>query len=121
MGEGSWCVSEIRIGNLNESLLGTPEQEGLEALFSSPEVRIERIVSWGQGTPEGTWYDQDWTEWVLVVEGGGILEVEGERETLQLEPGDWILIPPHRRHRVVSTSENGPTIWLAVHVESIRD
>jgi quercetin dioxygenase-like cupin family protein len=29
-------------------------------------------------------------------------------------PGDFVLIPPHRKHRVFSTSMKEPTVWLAV-------
>ena len=30
-------------------------------------IRVERIVSNGQVTPEGEWYDQDLDEWVVVL------------------------------------------------------
>ncbi|HOD43146.1 MAG TPA: hypothetical protein PKL57_21545, partial [Candidatus Wallbacteria bacterium] len=32
-------------------------------------VRIERILSAGQASPEGFWYDQPENEWVLLVQG----------------------------------------------------
>ena len=41
------------------------EASGL--LLERPGLRIERIVSWGQCSPEGFWYDQEEDEWVCLV------------------------------------------------------
>ena len=38
-------------------------------LLEASDVRIERIVSHGQCSPDGFWYDQDQAEWVLVLKG----------------------------------------------------
>ena len=84
-------------------------------LLETPRVRIERIVSTGQASPPGFWYDQDRAEWVLVVSGAAGLLFEGEAEPLSLGPGDWVHIPAHRRHRVLWTDPANPTVWLAVH------
>lgn len=83
-------------------------------LAESDTVRIERIVSTGQASPEGFWYDQEWDEFVLVVQGAAGLEVDGEPERA-LKPGDWLVIPSHVRHRVTWTQADPPTVWLAVH------
>jgi cupin 2 domain-containing protein len=84
-------------------------------LLRSRAVRIERIVSHGHASPPGFWYDQDVSEWVLLLEGAATLSFEGEAETLRLEPGDYVVIPAHRRHRVEWTEPGRPTVWLAVH------
>lgn len=78
-------------------------------------ARNQRIVSTGQVTLEGRWYDQDAHEWVMVVEGAARLRIEGESEERELGEGDWILLPAHCRHRVTWTRASPPTIWLAVH------
>ena len=78
-------------------------------------MRIERITSTGQATPEGEWYDQDTEEWVLLVEGAARLRIEGESEDRALNEGDWIFLPVHCRHRVTWTRAEPPTVWLAVH------
>ena len=65
-------------------------------------IRVERIVSNGQVTPEGEWYDQDLDEWVVVLEGEARLHyMDGEEVGL--------------KHRVVYTSS--PCIWLAIHAD----
>jgi cupin 2 domain-containing protein len=87
-------------------------KELVEILAENAQVRIERIVSDGHASPEGFWYDQDQNEWVLLMSGSATLEFENE--TVALNPGDHLQIPAHRRHRVVSTSQNGKTVWLAV-------
>jgi cupin 2 domain-containing protein len=90
---------------------GLPE-ELVTVLAESGHVRIERIVSQGQSSPEGFWYDQSEHEWVVVLQGAARLEFEGE--VLDLGPGDFVNIPAHRKHRVAWTTPVGPTVWLAV-------
>jgi len=51
-------------------------------------ARNQRIVSTGQVTLEGRWYDQDAHEWVMVVEGAARLRIEGESEERELGEGD---------------------------------
>ena len=77
-------------------------------------IRVERIVSNGQVTPEGE----------LVRSGsgrGGLWCVEGEAPALHgwrgsgLKKGDSLFLPKRRKHRVVYTSS--PCIWLAIHAD----
>ena len=78
-------------------------------------MRIERITSTGQATPEGEWYDQDTDEWVLLVEGAARLRIEGESEDRAVSDAGWILLPAHCRNRVTWARPEPPTVWLAVH------
>jgi cupin 2 domain-containing protein len=78
-------------------------------------VRIERIVSTGQASPPGFWYDQPDDEFVVLLTGGARLRFEDGEVTLDMKPGDWVEIPAHVRHRVESTQADPPTVWLAVH------
>jgi len=94
---------------------GSLAEETFTTLLSRPGVRIERIVSTGQSSPTGFWYDQTEGEWVLLLAGGALLHIEGEAEPRALQPGDWLDLPPHCRHRVAWTDPDRPTIWLAVH------
>ena len=88
----------------------------VDLLLERRGVRIERIVSTGQVTPDGQWYDQETDEWVLVVEGAARLRIEGEETDRELNEGDWILLPARCRHRVTWTRAAPPTVWLAIHV-----
>ena len=107
--------------SLNSNLLRTPSlefpllEEATEVLASGQDVRIERIVSTGQSSPDGFWYDSDQWEWVAVLSGEGKLRFEEEPDFLHLKAGDHITIAPHKRHRVEWTSPTEPTIWLAVY------
>jgi cupin 2 domain-containing protein len=97
---------------------GLPAGGGAEQfaeLLSRPGLRIERIVSTGQASPPGFWYDQPQAEWVLVLQGEARLAFEDEPAPRLLQPGDFVDIAPHRRHRVESTA--APTVWLAVHYD----
>jgi cupin 2 domain-containing protein len=96
--------------NLRDARVG----EITETILAAPEVRIERIVSHGQASPEGFWYDQPEAEWVLLLTGAAELRFEDEPRARVLGPGDCVHIAAHRRHRVEWTDPDRPTIWLAV-------
>lgn len=98
--------------NLYDRSSVSPDEEVNETLYADDKVRIERIISTGQASPEGFWYDQKENEWVCVLEGQGVIQW-GDDSKKVLEKGDWVLIPAHVRHRVLSTSTNPPCIWLA--------
>jgi cupin 2 domain-containing protein len=84
------------------------------ALIARPGLRIERIVSFGQASPSGFWYDQDEAEWVLLLAGAARVRFEDEAQARLLGPGDWVEIAAHRRHRIEWTDPAQPTVWLAV-------
>lgn len=103
-------------GNLFESLSppATPD-ERFDTLLSSGALRIERIVSWGQSTPVGEWYDQPQDEWVVLLSGAARLRFADAAETLDMRPGDWLYLPAHRKHRVEWTTPDQASVWLAIH------
>lgn len=107
------------MGNLYAGLpAGVPEHGGEELfteLLARPGVRIERIVSTGQASPPGFWYDQPQTEWVVLLQGAARLWFEDEGAPRELRPGDYLEIATHRRHRVEWTDPQATTVWLAVH------
>lgn len=94
------------------------QEELTETLVSAGSMRIERVVSHGQASPEGFWYDQREHEWVVVLQGAARLRFEDG--TTELKPGDFVNIPAHRKHRVEWTTPAEPTIWLAVFYSSDR-
>ena len=79
-------------------------------LTQRDNVRIERIVSTGQVSD---WYDQDETEFVVLIEGNAEIEFENNRR-VSLAKGDTLLIQPHEIHKVTYTSIEPPCIWLCV-------
>jgi cupin 2 domain-containing protein len=89
--------------------------ETFETIVTYDSLCIERIVSKGQATPEGDWYDQVRDEWVLVLTGSADLLFDNAVEPQRLVAGDYILIPAGCRHRVTWTEPEVKTIWLAVH------
>ena len=96
-----------------------PEQlpeELFECIIKKDNILIERIVSNGQVTPAGQWYDQIEDEWVMLLQGQAILLFEENQKLVRLSPGDYLLIPAHTRHRVEWTLPDFNTIWLAVHL-----
>jgi cupin 2 domain-containing protein len=102
-------------GNLLANLPSALQEEMYETLVESRGVRIERIVSHGQTTPEGEWYDQEHAEWVMLVTGAASLQFEGVPVACRLEAGDYLMIPAHSRHRVAWTDPAVDTVWLAIH------
>ena len=102
-------------GNLFAHIPDRLDEEEVATLLAAPGLRIERIVSTGQASPPGFWYDQDWDEWVVVLSGAAGLLLEGEPAPRTLRPGDHLHLPAHCRHRVEWTDAARPTVWLAVH------
>ena len=105
----------IRAGNIFANAATDGGAETFLTLAEHAGARVERIVSRGQASPPGFWYDQDWTEWVIVLAGAAAILIEGESAPRRLAPGDHLEIPAHVRHRVEWTDADEPTIWLAVH------
>ncbi|MGR5117260.1 cupin domain-containing protein [Vibrio astriarenae] len=99
--------------NLLAQLPDTIFEEKFESLVTTDKVRIERIVSHGQTSPEFGWYDQDEHEWVMVLKGHAVLEFF-DGETLHMQAGDAIDIKAHVKHKVLATALDEPTVWLAV-------
>lgn len=100
--------------NITDSLPLTLTEEQFETLAQKGNVKIERILSYGQATPTGKWYDQSQDEWVMLIQGKARLEYDDGRQ-IDLKKGDYVMIPAHTKHRVAWTIENELTIWLAVH------
>jgi cupin 2 domain-containing protein len=105
------------VPSLFDSLPDASPEEAFTILLDNPAVRIERIVSNGHASPEGFWYDQPHGEWVLLVRGGATMRLESPDERIVLKPGDYVWLPPGRRHRVDATDP--ATMWLAVQVLNV--
>jgi cupin 2 domain-containing protein len=102
------------MNNLFANIPTALPEELVEVLAQNQHVRIERIVSTGHASPEGFWYDQEESEWVIVLKGEAKLVLEGDDVPITMRPGDHVLIPAHRKHRVEWTTPDEPTVWLAV-------
>lgn len=97
----------------------TPDElpdELIEIIVKSENIRIERIVSpMGHQTPEGKWFNQDRDEFVILLQGSAEVLFRENNKSMKLIPGDYIIIPKHKQHRVESTDTNIETIWLVAH------
>ncbi|MDP4014296.1 MAG: cupin domain-containing protein [Candidatus Nanopelagicales bacterium] len=107
----------VRVQRLTDVASLGEEGEHVEVLLAGTGWRLERIISRGQTTPEGQWYDQEEDEWVAVLAGSARLEVAGQVD-LELGAGDAVLLPAHRRHRVSWTDETQATVWVALFADS---
>ena len=101
-------------GNLFAAVPGGLAEEEVVVLAEGAGARVERIVSCGQASPEGFWYDQDRAEWVTLLQGAAGLEFADGRR-MELRAGDHVTIAAHQRHRVAWTSREPPAVWVAVH------
>ena len=100
--------------NLFQNIPDRLHQELVEKLIEHDSFRVERIVSRGQVSPAGFWYDQDEHEWVAVLTGKAQLQIEGQEQPVTLHPGDTSYFPAHTKHRVAWTAPDQDTIWLAI-------
>ena len=101
--------------NLFADLPSNFPNELFTTLLEASNRCIERIVSHGQASPEGFWYDQDKSEWLMILKGTARLGIEDQ--IVDMKRRDIINIPAHQRHRVEWTTPDEPTIWLALYYE----
>ena len=87
-----------------------PDDEVTEILLQNKNIRVERILSSGQSSPPGFWYDQKEEEYVVILKGCAELLMDTQKITLR--EGDSLLIPAHQKHRVESTSN----VWLCIFI-----
>ena len=100
--------------NLLRSLPDASAAERVDVLMTRSGLRFERIVSFGQASPPGFWYDQSESEWVLLLAGAARLRFADENEARHLGPGDWLEIPPTPAPQGGLDRPATPTVWLAV-------
>ncbi len=103
------------LGNIfkSKNYIFNPDEEFFETILQKDGIKIERIISKGHCSPSGFWYDQEDYEWVVLLKGKAILKFEDNQE-ITLNSGDYILIEPHRKHRVEWTTPDEESIWLAI-------
>jgi len=98
--------------NIFEQIIVDKNEEKFFEIFKNETIKIEKIVSNGQISPENFWYEQEKSEFVLVLEGFAILEFEDR--VVELKKGDCLNIEAMEKHRVKYTSLDEPTVWFAV-------
>ncbi len=106
----------MQIDNIYNNIPQNRTGEIFDTLIEKGGVKIERIVSAGQASPAGFWYDQEKAEWVLVLEGRAVIEFD-DGQSVEMQKGGCLYVAPHRKHRVAFTAPDCPTLWIAVHFE----
>src|SRR5262245_43754621 len=95
-------------GRLLDVSLAPATGERTQVLATARGFAVEQILSGQLAAPVD--YDQDHDEWVVVLEGAAVLEVDGAERALSR--GDWVLLRARVPHRLVRTEAG--TSWLAV-------
>jgi cupin 2 domain-containing protein len=108
-------IPPIGSANLYAGIPAELPREFVQPLLERPGLTVERIVSRGHASPPGLWYDQPRDEWVVLLSGAAMLRFE-EGGTIEMRPGDFLLIPAHCRHRVEQTDPAADSVWLAIHI-----
>lgn len=98
--------------NIYDEIPIDKNEEKFFEIFKNESIRVEKIISNGQKSPENFWYEQEENEYILLLEGFAILEFENTE--VELKKGDCLNIEAFKKHRVKFTSEDMPTIWFAV-------
>jgi cupin 2 domain-containing protein len=112
---GNIRIEKIEKNNIFEIKdIKVKSAEIFQNILSGKRIKLERIISSGQTTPDGIWLSEKTDEWVILLKGrAGISFHSGEK--IKLEEGDYILIKSGTKHRVSYTSKNPECIWLAIH------
>ncbi len=98
--------------NIFEEIIIDKNEEKFFEIFRNETIKVEKIVSNGQKSPDNFWYEQEENEFILLLEGFAILEFEDR--IVELKKGDCLNIKAMEKHRVKFTSLDEPTIWFAV-------
>lgn len=98
--------------NIFDEIPVDKSEERFFEIFKNEIIKIEKIVSNGQKSPQNFWYEQEKNEFVLVLEGFAIVEFEDFE--VELKKGDCLNIKAYQKHRVKFTSLDETTIWFAV-------
>jgi len=104
----------MKTGNLFDGASPPVQGERFDVLLDHRNLVVERIVSSGDVTPQT--YVQPQDEWVVLVQGEALLDVDGE--AVALKAGDHVFLPAHVPHTVRRVSEGA--LWLAVHLHPDR-
>jgi cupin 2 domain-containing protein len=100
----------MKTGNLFDGASPPAEGERFDVLLDHRNLVVERIVSSADITPQT--YVQPQDEWVVLVRGEALLDVDGE--AVELKAGDHVYLPARLPHSVRRVSEGA--LWLAVHL-----
>ena len=84
--------------------------ESFDTLLEHKNIKVVRIVS--SDNIDDKEYCQEEDEWVVVLEGSTVLEMNDEE--FSLKRGDYIFIPSETKHKVLSAKKG--TLWLALHI-----
>jgi cupin 2 domain-containing protein len=96
-------------GRLSPATEAPQAGERSEVLARLGGAVVELILSGRISAPVD--YNQPHDEWVAVLDGAAVLQVDDEQ--VVLSTGDWILLPAHVPHRLVEVEPG--TRWLALH------
>ncbi len=102
----------MELKNIFSNVAEAGEEEQFTVLGKSPNCRIERIVSSGYSSPEGFWYDQEYDEFILLMQGEATLEFEAKQ--IDMKAGDYLIVPKNCKHRIAKSSLDPACVWLCV-------
>jgi cupin 2 domain-containing protein len=101
------------LANIFSDIPSNLPNEIFDDIIVTDKLRVERILSKGQTSPSSGWHHQSESEWVIVLSGYGVIEyINGDRVTLK--QGDYLKINANEKHRVIETSSDETTVWLAI-------
>ena len=100
--------------NIFEEIPKNLQEELFEDIISTDELKIERIVSDAHTSPKSGWYESEFNEWVIILQGEAILLFD-DKDDIHLKIGDYFNIKALQKHKVSWTSKETQTIWLAIY------
>ena len=101
--------------NLLSNIPLSSKEEIFEIITQNNNIKIERIISYGQTTANDYWYNQEEDEFIVIIEGKATILYD-DKSTFNLKKGDTLYIKAHQKHKVTYTSS--PTIWLAIFIKN---
>ena len=98
--------------NIFTQIIVDKKEERFFEIFKNEIIKVEKIVSNGQKSPKNFWYEQEKSEFILLLEGFAVLEFENRE--VELIKGGCLNIIAMEYLRVKFTSLDEPSVWFAV-------
>ena len=112
--KNSFTIMQFMNPNIQNIFQNFKQTKSKEEIFTTllehKNIKVELINS--NFIENGEIYIQEQDEWVIILQGKAILEIEKIPHTLK--SGDYLFIPAKTEHRVLFTNEK--TLWLAIHI-----
>ena len=114
-GEPSTAGDILCADNIFRGPLPAPGHDHTDTLAEGAAWRLMLIRSNASCASDGEWIDSTESLWMLLLRGSARLQLRDPEDVADLSAGDHLMIPSHRRYRLLRTDPPPGTLRLELH------